>query len=114
MLVKANIQLHTLNFGAAIIKKKTHYKQLVRHNKPIALVHGSVVIPALRWIGTNANYLADNYVDVSPITRTNSFYTNPASGFTFPETTEERAATAKQEKFDSYYWSILLVGSRGN
>jgi hypothetical protein len=41
------------------------------------------------------------YVDVSPITRTNSFFTNPASGFTFPEATEEQAATLlKQEKFE--------------
>jgi hypothetical protein len=42
------------------------------------------------------------------ITRTNSFYTNPASGFTFPEATEERAATLlKQEKFEPIFYSIL-------
>jgi hypothetical protein len=61
--------------------------------------------PKYWWIGTNANYLADTYVDVSPITRTNSFYTNPASGFTFPEATEERAATLlKQEKFEPIFY----------
>jgi hypothetical protein len=37
---------------------------------------------------------------VSPISRTNSFYTNPAR-FPFPEATEERAAELlKQQKFD--------------
>jgi hypothetical protein len=40
---------------------------------------------------------------VSPISRTDHFYTNPASGFPFPEATEERAAELlKQEKFDAF------------
>ncbi|NGY36633.1 TonB-dependent receptor [Flavobacterium sp. XN-5] len=57
--------------------------------------------PKYWWIGTNINYLADNYIDVSPIARTNGFYINPASGFPFPEATEERARELlKQERFD--------------
>jgi hypothetical protein len=57
--------------------------------------------PKYWWIGTNINYLADSYIDVSPISRTAGFYTNPASGFPFPEATAERGQELlKQEKFD--------------
>lgn len=57
--------------------------------------------PKYWWIAANINYLADSYIDVSPISRTTNFYKNPASSFPFPEATEERAAILlKQEKFD--------------
>jgi hypothetical protein len=57
--------------------------------------------PKYWWIGVNINYLANSYIDVSPIARTNHFYTNPASGSNFPEATEERAKELlQQEKFD--------------
>ena len=61
-------------------------------------------------IGANVNYLADNYLDVSPIMRTKTFYINPATGFNFPEATEERGRELlKQEKFDP----ITLVNLTG-
>jgi hypothetical protein len=54
--------------------------------------------PKYWWVGININYLADSYIDISPY---RWFYTNPASGFSFPEATEERARELlKQEKFD--------------
>ena len=57
--------------------------------------------PKFWWIGVNINYLANSYIDVSPIARTDHFYTNPASGFNFPEATEERSRELlQQEKFD--------------
>ena len=96
----------TFDFGTALLK---NYKQAGTPQQAYSfgLEYRD---PSYWWIGTNANYLADTYIDVSPITRTNSFYTNPASGFTFPEATEERAATLlKQEKFDP----ILLVNLIG-
>lgn len=66
--------------------------------------------PKYWWIGTNINYLADSYIDVSPIARTDGFYTNPASGFPFPEATEDRARELlKQEKFEP----ILLLNFTG-
>ncbi|SHF98620.1 CarboxypepD_reg-like domain-containing protein [Flavobacterium segetis] len=62
--------------------------------------------PKYWWISSNINYLTNSYVDVSAIARTEIFYKNPASGFNFPEATEERAAELlKQEKFDP---SLLL------
>ncbi|MEZ7498336.1 TonB-dependent receptor [Flavobacterium sp. Arc3] len=67
--------------------------------------------PKYWWIGININYLADNYIDVSPISRTDHFYTNPASGFSFPEATEERARELlKQEKFDPVMLLNLIGG----
>ncbi|WP_289664284.1 carboxypeptidase-like regulatory domain-containing protein [Flavobacterium panacagri] len=57
--------------------------------------------PKFWWIGANINYLAENYIDVSPISRTSQFYINPANGFPFPEATSERGnELLKQEKFD--------------
>ncbi|AWK03797.1 TonB-dependent receptor [Flavobacterium crocinum] len=57
--------------------------------------------PKFWWIGANVNYLAENYIDVSPISRTSQFYINPANGFPFPEATFERGnELLKQERFD--------------
>ena len=57
--------------------------------------------PKYWWIGANINYLMNTFIDVSPISRTATFYKNPASGFNFPEATEERARELlTQEKFD--------------
>lgn len=56
--------------------------------------------PKFWWIGANINYLANSYIDVSPIARTDHFFINPASGSSFPEATEERARELlQQEKF---------------
>lgn len=68
--------------------------------------------PKFWWIGANANYLADTYIDVSPLLRTNAFFRNPADpfGLPFPEATEARARQLlKQEKFDP----IRLVNLTG-
>ena len=57
--------------------------------------------PKFWWIAANLNYLTDSYIDVSPISRTNRFFINPASGFPFPEATQERGKELlRQEKFD--------------
>ena len=69
--------------------------------------------PKFWWIGANANYLADNYLDVSSLLRTNNFYRNPFDneGLGFPEATEERAAQLlKQEKFDDFMLFNLTGG----
>lgn len=85
------------DFGTALLKD---YKQAGMPQQAYALGI-EYRDPKYWWIGANINYLAETYIDVSPISRTNSFYTNPASGFTFPEATEARAAELlKQEKFD--------------
>jgi hypothetical protein len=58
------------------------------------------------WFINPINYVADNYLDFSPILRTNRFYTNPTNGFPFLKQTEERgAALLKQEKFNVFYFN---------
>lgn len=57
--------------------------------------------PKFWWLAANINYLAESYIDVSPISRTAQFYINPANSFPFPEATSERGnQLLKQEKFD--------------
>lgn len=69
--------------------------------------------PKFWWIGANANYLGDNYLDVSSLLRTDNFFKNPLDpeGLPFPEATEARATELlKQEKFDSFMLYNLTGG----
>ncbi len=69
--------------------------------------------PKFWWIGANANYLADSYLDVSSLLRTDNFFKNPQDleGLGFPEATDERAKELlKQEKFDDFYLVNLTGG----
>ena len=45
--------------------------------------------PDYWWIGTTFNYLAGNHIQISPITRTESFKLNPETGEAFANVTEE-------------------------
>ncbi len=87
----------TFDFGSAYLK---NYKQSGTPQKALS-VGLEYRDPKFWWIGTNINYLTDNYIDVSPISRTSQFYINPANGFPFPEATSGRGnELLKQEKFD--------------
>jgi hypothetical protein len=68
--------------------------------------------PHFWWIGTNINYMADSFVDVDPLLRTENFYQIPGQGgLSFPEATEERARVLlAQEKFDPFYLLNLTGG----
>ena len=70
--------------------------------------------PNFWWIGVNGNYLADSYLDVSTILRTESFYSDRVlgNGVPFPEATPERTRELlKQEKFDPIRL-VNLVGGK--
>ncbi|OIQ19379.1 MAG: TonB-dependent receptor [Flavobacterium sp. MedPE-SWcel] len=59
--------------------------------------------PHYWWVRGTVNYLTDNYLDVSPLLRTDNFYINPndPDRLPFPEATEEGARQfLKQEKLD--------------
>lgn len=64
--------------------------------------------PKFWWIGANANYLADNYIDVSTIRRTSYYY----DAVTNYRTIDQALADSylKQEKFDSFYLCNLVGG----
>lgn len=97
----------SFDFGTALLK---NYKQagMPQQAYSLGLEYRD---PKYWWIAANINYLAENYIDVSPISRTSQFYINPASGFPFPEVTQERAAELlKQEKFDPVSLLNLIGG----
>jgi len=69
--------------------------------------------PKFWWVGANVNYLANNYLNISSLTRTANFFRNPndLEGLDFPEITPERTAELlKQEKFDDFYLLNLTGG----
>ena len=66
--------------------------------------------PKFWWIGANANYIADNYLDVSAIRRTSNYYDYNVD--TNYRTIDQALADSylKQEKFDSFYLCNLVGG----
>ncbi|MBC7606766.1 MAG: carboxypeptidase-like regulatory domain-containing protein [Burkholderiales bacterium] len=65
--------------------------------------------PKFWWIGANANYLSDNYLDVSVIKRTDNYYAPVNNG---EVTIDQNLANKylKQEKFDSLFLFNLVGG----
>ena len=68
--------------------------------------------PKYWWVSTNVNYLAGRFIDISPIARTSVFFTNPASGFPFPEATKERAKVLLQQEELDPVMLLNLVGGK--
>ncbi len=68
--------------------------------------------PKYWWIGTNANYFADNYLGVSSLLRTDNFYTNVDNFTPTPITINQSLAVSylKQEKFNSFFLFNLVGG----
>ncbi|OYQ44878.1 TonB-dependent receptor [Flavobacterium cyanobacteriorum] len=103
-----------INLGEATLKD---YKQagIPQQAYSIGLEYRD---PKFWWIGANANYLASNYIDVSPILRTASFFRNPqdSNGLPFPEAGgpegyNRARQLLKQEKFNDFYL-VNLVGGK--
>ena len=67
--------------------------------------------PRFWWIGANVNYLANSYIDVASILRTDNFSIDSATGDNYSgATTETVRAALKQEKFDSFTLVNLTGG----
>lgn len=67
--------------------------------------------PKYWWVGATANYLADNYANISTITRTQSFFLNPETGENFPDATPENVERLlAQSKLDDFYLLNLVGG----
>lgn len=67
--------------------------------------------PNYWWIGATTNYLADNYANISTITRTPSFVLNPETGKPFPDATPENVKQLlQQEPLDNFYLLNLVGG----
>lgn len=68
--------------------------------------------PKYWWVGTTANYLANNFANISTITRTQSFVLDPETGQRFPEATEENVNTLLQQKPLDNFYLLNLVGGK--
>ena len=67
--------------------------------------------PSYWWIGTTANLLANNFIDISSITRTSSFRLNPETGSPYPNATEENIRSLlKQESLPAGYLLNMVGG----
>ncbi|MEB8346041.1 TonB-dependent receptor [Flavobacteriaceae bacterium KMM 6898] len=67
--------------------------------------------PKYWWVGMTTNYLANNYSNISTITRTQSFYLDPETGSPFPEATEENVAKIlRQDPLDNFYLLNIVGG----
>lgn len=67
--------------------------------------------PKYWWIGVTANYLGDNYANISTITRTQSFFLDPETGINFPDATPENVnALLAQKPLDNFYLLNVIGG----
>ena len=67
--------------------------------------------PKFWWISANANLLSHNYLDISPLLRTDNFYLR-ADGLPFPDATQEEVdRLLKQERFDDAFL-VNIVGGK--
>ncbi|QCX02132.1 TonB-dependent receptor [Aggregatimonas sangjinii] len=67
--------------------------------------------PEYWWVSTKLNYMANNYANISAITRTQSFLLDPETGMRFPEATPENINDIlKQTGLDNFYLLNLVGG----
>ena len=68
--------------------------------------------PKYWWVGATGNYLANNYANISTITRTHSFYIDPETGQTFPNATDENVAKLLIQKPLENFYLLNLIGGK--
>jgi hypothetical protein len=67
--------------------------------------------PKYWWVGVTTNYLANNYANISTITRTQSFYLDPETGLPFQDATDENVfKLLRQKPLDNFYLLNLVGG----
>ena len=68
--------------------------------------------PKYWWVGATANYLANNYANISTIIRTRSFYIDPETGEPFPDATDDNVAQLLRQKPLDNFYLLNLVGGK--
>jgi len=67
--------------------------------------------PKYWWVSATTNYLTNNYINLSAITRTPSFLIDPETGEAFPDATEENVGhLLRQKKLEDIYLLNLVGG----
>lgn len=105
--IAANGGISLMNLGKAYLK---NYRQsgMPQQAYSLGIEYRD---PKFWWIGANANYLDDNYLDVSSVLRTDNFTTDTSTGMAYDGATEESVrGFLKQEKFDSFFLVNLTGG----
>ena len=68
--------------------------------------------PKYWWIGATANYMAENYANISTLLRTESFFLDPETGLPFPDATEENVNKLLAQKPLDNFYLLNLVGGK--
>lgn len=68
--------------------------------------------PKYWWISGSANFLGNNYANISTITRTNSFYLDPETGKPFTNATEENVTKLLTQNKMKDFYLLNLVGGK--
>ncbi|MBO0341863.1 TonB-dependent receptor [Flagellimonas profundi] len=68
--------------------------------------------PKYWWISGTTNYLTNNYINLSTITRTSSFLMDPEMGEPFPDASEEHIAKLLKQKQLEDIYLLNLVGGK--
>ncbi len=68
--------------------------------------------PKYWWISATANHLTNNYLNLSTITRTQSFLLNPETGEPFPGATSENVEKLLEQKELDDIYLLNLVGGK--
>ncbi len=68
--------------------------------------------PKYWWIGATANHLANNYANISTITRTQSFFINPETGDRFPNASPENVTPLLQQSKLGDFYLLNIIGGK--
>ncbi len=68
--------------------------------------------PKYWWVGATANYMAENYANISTLLRTDSFFLDPETGNPFPDATEENVNKLLAQKPLDDFYLLNLVGGK--
>ena len=68
--------------------------------------------PKYWWVSTKLNYMADNYANISSITRTASFLLDPETGIPFPDATPENVNSLLAQKSLDNFYLLNVVGGK--
>jgi len=68
--------------------------------------------PKYWWVSAKLNYMANNYANISTITRTQSFYLDPETGEPFPDATPENVNRLLSQKSLDNFYLLNLVGGK--
>tara|TARA_Y100001933_G_scaffold262461_1_gene319979 strand:- start:9894 stop:12545 length:2652 start_codon:yes stop_codon:yes gene_type:complete len=68
--------------------------------------------PKYWWVSATTNYLTNNYINISTITRTSSFLIDPETAEPFPEATKENVAKLLKQRSLEDIYLLNLVGGK--